>query len=232
MVLAARERGLPRRSAGDRQRAVGARPARAAAREAAGGGPGAPALSRRALRLPVAHRAVGILRRRGSREKLSHRRLVDACRAQFVSYLRLREWRDVHAQLASEIAAQGWTWDPQAAGDDRRRRATSRIHQALLAGLLGNIGSKTEDGDAYQGARGIRFWLHPGSGLAKKGAALGAGRRARRDHAPLRALRGEDRAGMGRGGRRRSRDARLFRAALGRRRAAKSSRASACSSTA
>ncbi len=100
-------------------------------------------------------------------EKLSHRRLVDACRAQFVSYLRLREWRDVHAQLASEITTLGWQWEPTLpATIDPARSAT--IHQALLAGLLGNIGSRADDGDAYAGARGIRFWLHPGSGLAKK----------------------------------------------------------------
>ncbi len=100
-------------------------------------------------------------------EKLTHRRLVDACRAQFVSYLRLREWRDVHTQLASEIADQGWKWDAKLPATIDLPRYTA-IHQALLAGLLGNIGMKTEDGDAYQGARGIRFWLHPGSGLAKK----------------------------------------------------------------
>ena len=53
-------------------------------------------------------------------EKLSHRRLVDACRAHFVSYLRLREWRDVHAQLVSELAGSGSPMDACAAGDDRR----------------------------------------------------------------------------------------------------------------
>jgi ATP-dependent helicase HrpA len=101
-------------------------------------------------------------------EKLSHSRLVDACRAQFVSYLRLREWRDVHAQLAAELAEQGWTWEPKLpAKIDAVRYAA--IHQALLSGLLGNIGTRSEDGDAYQGARGVRFHLHPGSGLAKKG---------------------------------------------------------------
>jgi ATP-dependent helicase HrpA len=101
-------------------------------------------------------------------QKLSHRRLVEACRAQFVSYLRLREWRDVHAQLASEIAEQGWRFDPKLpASVDARRYAV--IHQSLLAGLLGSIGMRAEDGDAYQGARGTRFALHPGSGLAKKG---------------------------------------------------------------
>jgi ATP-dependent helicase HrpA len=100
-------------------------------------------------------------------EKLSHRKLVDACRAQFVSYLRLREWRDVHAQLASEIAEQGWQWRDRlpATIDAANYQA---LHQALLAGLLGNIGVKDGEGDGYLGARGIRFHLHPGSGLAKK----------------------------------------------------------------
>ncbi len=100
-------------------------------------------------------------------EKLSHRKLVDACRAQFVSYLRLREWRDVHAQLAGEVAVQDVTWQAKlpATIDAARYQA---IHQALLAGLLGNIGSQEGDGDGYLGARGIRFHLHPGSGLAKK----------------------------------------------------------------
>ncbi len=101
-------------------------------------------------------------------EKLNHRRLVDACRGQFVSYLRLTEWRDVHTQLANEIAEQGWRWEPKLPTSiDAARYAT--IHRALLAGLLGNIGAKDVESEAYLGARGIRFHLHPGSGLAKKG---------------------------------------------------------------
>jgi len=100
-------------------------------------------------------------------EKLAHRRLVDRCRGAFVSYLRLREWRDVHGQLASELAEAGWTVDgalPKTI--DAPRYAA--IHKALLAGLSGNIGTKADDSEPYQGARGIRFVLHPGSGLAKK----------------------------------------------------------------
>ena len=99
--------------------------------------------------------------------RLSHRRLVDACRARFVSYMRLTEWRDVHAQLASEMAEQGWKWDAKlpATIDAARYRS---IHDALLAGLLGNIGMKDPESQAYLGARGISFHLHPGSGLAKK----------------------------------------------------------------
>jgi ATP-dependent helicase HrpA len=84
-------------------------------------------------------------------EKLTHRRLVDACRAHFVSYLRLREWRDVHAQLASEIASR--------AGSGRRnfpRPSTcvkyQSIHSALLAGLIGNIGTQDGENEGYAGA--------------------------------------------------------------------------------
>jgi ATP-dependent helicase HrpA len=100
-------------------------------------------------------------------EKLPHRRRVEACRERFVSYLRLTEWKDVHAQLVHEVAEQGWKWESKlrATVDATRYRA---IHEALLAGLLGNVGTRDAEGDAYLGARGIRFHLHPGSGLAKK----------------------------------------------------------------
>ncbi|MGI8896376.1 MAG: ATP-dependent RNA helicase HrpA, partial [Casimicrobiaceae bacterium] len=100
-------------------------------------------------------------------QKLSHRKLVDACRAQFVSYLRLREWRDVHQQLVSVLEDTGWNWPrelPKAY--DAPRYAT--LHKALLAGLLGNIGVKNDADDGFLGARGVKFYLHPGSGIARK----------------------------------------------------------------
>jgi ATP-dependent helicase HrpA len=100
-------------------------------------------------------------------QKLSHRRQVEACREHFVSYLRLREWRDVHAQLASEVAEQGVKWTPELPTTIDLVRYQA-IHEALLAGLLGNIGMQDGENDGYAGARGIRFFLHPGSGLAKK----------------------------------------------------------------
>ncbi len=99
--------------------------------------------------------------------KASHRQRVEACRAQFVNFLRLTEWRDVHRQLASELAEAGWEWPLQLPVEfDAQRYAT--LHQALISGLLANVGAKGEDGEGYQGTRGIRFHLHPGSGLAKK----------------------------------------------------------------
>src|SRR5690606_11923544 len=43
-----------------------------------------------------------------------------------------------------------------------------QLHLSLLAGLLGNVGLKSDDEDWYLGARGIRFWRHPGANLGKK----------------------------------------------------------------
>ena len=98
--------------------------------------------------------------------RMPHRKRVDACRAQFVSHLRLTEWRDVHAQLASELAELGLQWSAKLSPQIDAVRYQA-IHMALLAGLLGNVGTKSDD-DGYSGARAIRFYLHPGSALAKK----------------------------------------------------------------
>ncbi len=50
---------------------------------------------------------------------------------------------------------------------ERTPATYEQIHRALLAGLLGNIGSKSEEGAEYYGARGIRFAIFPGSALRK-----------------------------------------------------------------
>jgi ATP-dependent helicase HrpA len=104
-------------------------------------------------------------------DKMPHRRLVEHCRAHFVSYLRLREWRDLHRQLCEQVAELGWKWSEKLPDSiDAVRYAA--IHRALLEGLLSNIGTKADaavPGDGqYLGARGVRFVLHPGSGIAKK----------------------------------------------------------------
>ena len=83
------------------------------------------------------------------------------CRQNFVSWMRLREWRDVHAQLHALCAEHGWKENDQPANYDA-------IHRALLTGLLGHIGLKSEEDNYYLGARGIKFLLHPGSALVKK----------------------------------------------------------------
>ncbi len=91
--------------------------------------------------------------------KKSNSKLAQELAAQFLSQRRLREWRDIHSQLASLVAELGMQVNETAATPEQ-------IHRALLAGLLGNIGFKNEDGE-YLGARGIKFTIFPGSGLRK-----------------------------------------------------------------
>ncbi|HLT99391.1 MAG TPA: ATP-dependent RNA helicase HrpA [Burkholderiaceae bacterium] len=93
--------------------------------------------------------------------KASQRKLVALLRQNYLSPMRLREWRDVHSQLSALVGEQGWK--PNASD-----ATYEQIHMALLAGLLGNVGTKAEEGGVWQGARDIRFHIHPGSPLGKK----------------------------------------------------------------
>jgi ATP-dependent helicase HrpA len=102
--------------------------------------------------------------------KKTNRQLQENCRENFLSQVRLREWRDVHSQLLTIVKEQGWRMNESPATYDQ-------LHLALLTGLLGNIGYKMEEeggtasggsGGAYLGARGIKFHIWPGSYLGKK----------------------------------------------------------------
>ena len=88
------------------------------------------------------------------------------CRDNFLSYPRMREWRDVHLQLQNAVGELDWKMSSAKADKPDGYRA---IHRALLAGLLGNVGMKDEADNNYTGARGIKFWVHPGSGTKKPG---------------------------------------------------------------
>ncbi|HQR03963.1 MAG TPA: ATP-dependent RNA helicase HrpA [Rhodocyclaceae bacterium] len=83
------------------------------------------------------------------------------CRQNFISWLRLREWRDVHGQLMTLCHEHGWK-------ENQVPATYEAIHKALLTGLLGHIGLKSEEEQNYLGARGIRYFIHPGSTLVKK----------------------------------------------------------------
>jgi ATP-dependent helicase HrpA len=83
------------------------------------------------------------------------------CRAEFLNYLRIREWQDLDSQLRQVAKQLDLPLNKQPAAADA-------IHQALLAGMLSHIGSKDEEKRDYQGARGTRFAIFPGSALFKK----------------------------------------------------------------
>jgi ATP-dependent helicase HrpA len=105
------------------------------------------------------------------------------CRSEFLNYLRVREWQDLHGQLVSLTRELGI--NSKSSSMER-----SVVHTALLSGLLSHVGMKVvlpatrpgggQPGDRtpaergrrplpeYLGARGTKFAVFPGSGLAKK----------------------------------------------------------------
>ncbi|MBI5430525.1 MAG: ATP-dependent RNA helicase HrpA [Nitrosomonadales bacterium] len=94
--------------------------------------------------------------------KQSNRLLAEDCRKNFLSPLRLREWRELYQQLHGQVAEMGMRGNEQPA-------TYEQIHKALLCGLLGNIGMKSLGSNEYLGARGIKFVIASNSVLAKKG---------------------------------------------------------------
>lgn len=95
-------------------------------------------------------------------QNLTNREMKNTLQRKYLSANRLREWGEVYQQLASMVKDQQWVLNTKAAEYDQ-------IHMALMAGLLGNIGLKHETDPVYLGARSIKFSIHPGSNLFKKG---------------------------------------------------------------
>ncbi|WP_421869939.1 ATP-dependent RNA helicase HrpA [Motiliproteus sp.] len=93
------------------------------------------------------------------RQELSQGQLRRYCQKQFLSFMRMREWRDLHRQLHLACKSLGLTENKQPAG-------YAEIHRSLLAGLLGHIGFRQENRE-YLGARNRKFMPFPGSVLAK-----------------------------------------------------------------
>ncbi|GAB3688298.1 ATP-dependent RNA helicase HrpA [Angustibacter aerolatus] len=101
------------------------------------------------------------------REALSGSAFRRMCKSEYLHYLRIREWQDVHHQLRQAARDLGIT---TSSSDDR-----DRLHRSLLSGLLSRIGLRDErtDGDKrpsreYLGPRSTRFVIWPGSALSRK----------------------------------------------------------------
>ena len=82
------------------------------------------------------------------------------CAEQFLSAARMREWEELEAQLREVTREFSWTLNETPATPEA-------VHRALLTGLLGQIGSKTERGD-FLGPRGRRFVIAPGTPLRNR----------------------------------------------------------------
>ncbi|MEI6895262.1 MAG: ATP-dependent RNA helicase HrpA [Colwellia sp.] len=115
------------------------------------------------------------------KKDLTQNQFRKLCQREFLSYVRLREWQDIFSQLKLTLreqkvpltsvnyrfvlpdVAQAKDKLPENAQDS----ALVPIHQALLSGLLSHIGQQDENRE-YKGARGMKFFIFPGSALAKK----------------------------------------------------------------
>ncbi|MGJ7572148.1 ATP-dependent RNA helicase HrpA [Variovorax sp. RB2P76] len=97
----------------------------------------------------------------GDTHKLSNRQYEQLLRQNFINIRRVREWRDIHSQLLTVVTEHKWRINSEPAGYEP-------LHLSMLAGLLGNVGWKLEDDEAYLGARGIKFYKHPSAHLKKK----------------------------------------------------------------
>ncbi len=83
------------------------------------------------------------------------------CKTNFLSYLRMREWRDLHAQLESALGELG---------NLRCNESNAQydaIHRSILAGLLGHVAVR-EERNRYKAPGNRQVTLFPGSVLHDK----------------------------------------------------------------
>ncbi len=114
---------------------------------------------------------------RDQRRELSGNAFRRLCRAEYLNFLRVREWQDLHTQLREACTELGMRRNDAPAGLDR-------VHTAVLSGLLSHVGlldlasqAKPERGKRrgpaeYLGARGARFAINPGSSAARTNPPL------------------------------------------------------------
>jgi ATP-dependent helicase HrpA len=107
---------------------------------------------------------VGILKLweayRAAHEELTQSKLRAWAEKHFLGFLRLREWRELHRQLKLLCDELGWQQNDKDA-------PYADLHRALMTGLATQIGNRADRG-LYDGPRGRKFQLFPGSTLAKK----------------------------------------------------------------
>ncbi len=119
---------------------------------------------------------------KAQRRSLSGNAFRRLCKAEYLNFLRIREWQDLHTQLrdiSRELSLQANSTPAPA----------DRIHTAILAGLLSHVGlADTRDDDKprggrqpkrgrkplreYLGARGAKFAISPGSSVVRSQPGL------------------------------------------------------------
>lgn len=98
--------------------------------------------------------------------RLSNNQFRKSCQKHFISYPRLREWFDLHRQLADFAKQANLKSARRIVGDDGIDKMADAVHRAMLSGLLSNVALKT-DAYEYTGAHNTKLKLWPGSALSK-----------------------------------------------------------------
>ncbi|GHD21313.1 ATP-dependent helicase [Nocardiopsis kunsanensis] len=101
---------------------------------------------------------------RQKQRELSGNQFRKLCREEYLNYLRVREWQDIHGQLKQVLRRM----DVEVPAPSENAADPRGVHMSLLAGLLSHVGLKDPDKHEYLGGRGARFAIFPGSGLFKK----------------------------------------------------------------
>ncbi len=101
------------------------------------------------------------------RKALTQNKLRRLCKQEFISYMRMREWGDIHYQLQSTLNELRQRKKGFAACKNTDDVSYDAIHQSLLVGLLSQIGVKDEE-HQYLGVNGRKFMIFPGSSVRKK----------------------------------------------------------------
>lgn len=93
------------------------------------------------------------------RSSLSNSQLRKLCKTNFLSWMRMREWREIHAQLRQISHEMGLHENSHPAD-------YGMVHRALLTGLLSHIAMGGEK-HLYSGPRGVQMRIWPGSSQFK-----------------------------------------------------------------
>lgn len=93
------------------------------------------------------------------RQELSQNQLKKVCQKTFLSWMRMREWRDIHRQLTLICREQKLAINTEPANYDS-------LHKAILAGLLGQVALKVEKRE-YLATRNRKVTLFPGSKVSR-----------------------------------------------------------------
>ncbi len=97
----------------------------------------------------------------GLQSELSGNQFRKRLRAELLNVLRVREWQDVASQIRQVYRSEGVHANVEAATPEQ-------VHQALLAGLLSQIGMRDRQRGDYQGARNTRWLIGRSSALARR----------------------------------------------------------------